>query len=667
DTQESAWEYWQWAENLVRAMEWREFPFQTRTRTVLRWQDHVTVSSNPAAPFQWQSHGQEFTRLVNGRTRLRLGRTLLGQTPPSGAPIERLTQLAELTLFLPNHRDNTAAGGGLEAARQFREQIYNRLDSALTTSLPFDQQIQLLRAMMQLQVAQRSGPALNFNRRIAPFVDSPDMRVAEAARNVLAEKAELEWVLKQGTRPDLEAARSYVDAELKALLPSGWADNPEVLGPRFLYLLKSLDDERVLALLRFRSKLRTVAEGLSMAKAGDPVTVADLHRLDGALELLNSHVWFSRPDFDPASYLNLPRQENQAGARWWPALVVLASYDNTAIARGLEALRHRDKAHDEIATRLQYHVIQLNEAIFATVRAIASQPEAGEILTFQRRFSWSVLNLRILAEAQQTEEASAAGLAANCFLGVLTNNSIAKFQRAPKDEELWQRLFGSLDFLLPEDDRRAESLGVNVDEAISLADVWSRSQRLPDVLRGSARVFLEGRDEGSNELLTGAATPSGVMRAFHEILKRTAAAPERSGYVAFYLHALVTPKNAFSPGFWSALKTPFFKLPASAQCQAVEALLAGWRENRETAKQRSALGGVYRTGFGQVLRRLIRGEDRDESPYIWAPVDALRAERGLRDNAPTEFLAVAKWLLSLQKQYPQSELGALFSVQDGKR
>jgi hypothetical protein len=110
---------------------------------------------------------------------------------------------------------------------------------------------------------------------------------------------------------------------------------------------------------------------------------------------------------------------------------------------------------------------------------------------------------------------------------------------------------------------------------------------------------------------------------------------------------------------------PFFQFPVPTQRQEVEGLLAGWRENGKNTKQRSTLGDVYRTKFGQILSRLIRGEDRGNSPYIWAPVDALRTEQGLRDTKPVEFLAVAQWLLGLQKLYRQPELGALFALRSG--
>jgi hypothetical protein len=668
DHHESIWRYAVWIDNLVTAAEWRQFLFRDAKGTALPIGDRLRITSTngPDLAFEFKLLGNEVSRTVNGDLRLRMARIFLSRVDPA-AP-RSLFDVARMSVLLPNHTDN-ALPSGLAPARQLRQQIYTQLGRTASRAGTPDR-LEAVRWMMRLHVAQRAGPTLRpaFDGVVAGLMNAEE--TAEAARDIRSEQAALESVLKGTPQASLSFAREFIDGQVNALLPPGWtAVGRDAMGPRFARRLATLNDARVLRFIQVRQQLQTLARALAersrdaRSMPADAATLADVQRIERSLDLLDSHVWFSRPDFDADAYLDLSLPNDSPGTsgvrEWWPALVVLASHKSELqvdVLRAIASASSTSAAVPGPAGGVVRRLVQLDETMFSVMLEIAKRANASDMLAFEHQIVSRELNLRLLVFAETPEIVSAATLARDAFAGVGLSRQLAMIGRKPSDEDLWQRLFGSMDYLMPEEDRRIRSLDVSFDRAVRIADEWSRATRLPRPLRDAATAFIAGHEEASRSLLAGAATTAGVLRAFDEVLRLTAAAPQ-TGYTQFYTRALTTGKS-LSPGFRRALETPFFAGPIDSQVRSVEEMLADWAGH---SRGDTSLVKSYRADFGNVLRRLVRGDNRPPGAVsIWDPVAALLAESGIRQTKPAGFLHVVQWLYGLKRRFRDPELWPLF-------
>jgi hypothetical protein len=696
DASADPWDFVPWTLNVVTAAEWQRSPFLDERGARLP-EPQFAVTLSPKLPFAFELGPREVTReKVDGKLRSELCAMLLKRIAdrsserPATTP-DRLILAADAVMMLPNHDDNTAVPGGQtpgEALRHFltqRQEIYKRLDDALEPTTISSSRAGLLKAMMRLDVSRRDlgtlDPPFDEVQKKAETWADRDARLRDELVDIRAERTEL-LELIQGQRADsLASARRYVDGKINAILPAGVHEEDENLIDRdYQERLAALDDARVLHVLRIRSQLRTILKKAVHAAGADAGTgegVKDLDRVVRMLRLIDCTIFYGRRDFRPGNYLTPSSAGNHDGKsrRWWPALVVLAWFDAELQQEALALCQRLDRDAGEetrqLIARTRLRIYDLNESIFCTIDEIARRSDAETIFAefSPHKIEWDAIHFRLLAKTKVTEDASAESLSRDCFRGVLNNLEIATAGRAPSDEDLQNRLFGSLSHCWPEKLRRATTR-LNIDGVVRIADQWTDRPSIPPALKAGAAAFLA---EGHTNLLANAASVKGVLDALAEILDRGRKPQATDRYRAFfdaYLTHVTDGKPALSAEFETALGAPFFRGQVPRQRQDVAGMLNFWRKTlaRKAAVPPAARAeSACRDDLGRVLSHLVQGVGCPENAvHLFGPADALIAETGPRAEPPAEFFELVTWWFRLARPDDPPNVRRLF-VTDPER
>ncbi|MHC4400352.1 MAG: hypothetical protein ACYTG0_11815 [Planctomycetota bacterium] len=535
--------------------------------------------------------------------------------------------------------------------------------------------------MMRIDVSRRGfgslDPSFESVEEVAKGWAASDPTLRYELDGIRAERAEL-LELIAGERPDsIALARDYVDSKINAILPQQVhkQDWPLVYID-YKERLAALDEARVLYVLRVRGQLRSVLKHASVAQGiPAPECQSDLDRVMRMLRLIDYSVFFGRPDFRAERFFSpLSGKTIEGNARrWYPALVVLAWFDAELQRDALTLCRRLEQRADDQTRDLirdtQYSIFALNEAVFATISKIASRQDAKPIFDDFRphRIQWKAIHFRLLAETTVIETASAESLCRDCFRGVLNNLAIATAGRPPSDEDVHNRLFGSLDYCWPEEYRRTVDYswpkdwpkayrhhltGLNIDTVVRMADRWIEQPGISQPLRAGAETFLA---EAHKDLLSNAQSVPGVLAPLGETLARYRDGSTR--YRRFYDSFLTADSEGaplLSAPLEKPLASPFFRAAADRQHGDIEEMLAFWRTElarRVSGREVGKAEAACRRDFGHIISRLVQGIGRDsnDDPYPFEPAGTLIKEKGVRREPPAEFFELVRWWAGLAK------------------
>ncbi len=677
DPSRDPWDFVPWAINVITAAEWRQSPFADAQGVRLP-EPQFSVTSSPESRFHFELALQAAARQkVDGQLRSELCEMLMQRIArqsavSSAAPLERLVPVAEAVMMLPNHADNVAvpSGAAADPLQRFcsqRQQIYGRLHEALVRITDRSSRATLLRAMMRLDVSRRQfgslDPSFETVEKLAEGWANNDALLRYELDGIRAERAEL-LELIHGKPPDsLELKREYVDAKIKAILPQELPKEDRILWYRdYKERLAALDDARVLYVLKIRKPLRDIIKQVASSReAAAGQGARDLDRVLQMLSLVDYTIFFGRRDFRADNYLSpLAANDEQGKPRTWrPALVVLAWLDAELQQQALTLCDHLEPGADEVTQQriaeTRFGIFTLNESIFATIERIAARDDAKAIFDDFRphKIEWKTIHFRLLANTKVSEDASAESLSRDCFRGVLNNLAIATARRAPNDEDVQNRLFGSLGYCWPEEQRR-NTIRLNIDGVVRLADQCIDRPQTPEALKAGATAFLA---EGHKNLLANAASVQGVLGPMSEILTRSRgskATPRYRDFFDRYLTSASQGSVVLSAELEGSLASPFFRGQTARQRQDVEGMLDFWRgELGRGAPGPGAAGAelACRGDFGRIVSRLVQGVGRPKTAnYLFEAADRLVAESGPRREPPKEFFDLVRWWMGTAKR-----------------
>ncbi|HKH87622.1 MAG TPA: hypothetical protein VKA05_02315, partial [Acidimicrobiales bacterium] len=680
------WGFARWAAEVVTAAERRHSEFLDAAGRKLPWRATLSVGRNGAEPFVFEPLPAEADhRLVDGRLRLALVLALLDRyrRETAGSAEERdehLIQLARVATLLPNHPDNSRLEtAALVKCHEARRAVYAALDEARRAGPPVDRHLALVRAMMRLHVAGRSGPPVEppFQRVVEEIraTSLPDDSVRFRLSDILEEMGGLWEAIGQAPAGDLARARADADRWLDALMPPDWRQADEILINRtFLERLDALTADRLASLLKLEVALARLLAHHQKAAVLDPAgAAADLERIVRAYRLVDYTIWYSRPSFEPSVYFReLPASPQ---GHWYPALVVLA-WGGPDLQRPALALLDRLEPQDRaLASELRRAIFQRNETAMVTLASILEKPDAAGLLSFRHFHETRTLNLRLLAETRRPHELSAEALVRGAFDGVGVNLMVAGAGAGLSDEAVWSRLFGARPGVEtpPESLKRFGSRPLllklnNIDAAVLLAARCVSERRLPEPLRMGADRFLV---EGNRRLLQCAETPESVLTIAQEIADR-AGRQRIERYRKFYDDALTRSGSDGQPvlsgGFREAVAAPFYRRNIQRQREFVTTAIDAWREaTRGRAGARDGadqlrLGRALRHDLGPLAVALARGKEGHQpgQPYLWQPVDMLDHEDDVREARPDAFFELVAWWRTLARgDDPESIRGML--------
>ena len=664
------WESSRWTAEVVTAAERKQSPFLDAAGRKLSWRASLAASRSPAQPFVFETIPEGATgRKVDGRFRLAMIHSLLEryrrERERSGEERhDHLLWLAEVATLLPNNPDNSS----LDAATLIeyngaRSAIYAALYQARQNGPPVTREIELLRAMMRLHVASRSGPQPD-----PPFLDvvkeiraarPPDDPVHFGLGDILEEMGRLRKAIGLTPGGDLAGVRANTDSLLKALLPQGWRPADAIQYNRtFTARLEKLTGDRLASLLVLETDLAWLLEHHQKSAVFDPQGAADdLEQLVRAYILVDYTIWYSRSAFNATVYFqDLPASPQ---GRWYPALVVLAWGGPDLQGPALKLLNRLGPQCPALATQLRRLVYQRNETAMATLASILERPDAAGLLTFRHTHETRTLNLRLLAEKRSIKELSAQELVRGAFDGVGVNLTMTG-AAAPSDVAVWTRLFGPREGIktVPESlellGARRSLLNLNsVDATVRLAASCVSDRRFPEALRKGAERFLA---EGKKGLLDGAESPEAVLDLAREIVLHAGPDP-LDGYRKFYDDALTESRPDGEPSlshdFRAAVAAPFYHQGRDRQQGFVTRQIDAWRAtfrspNGDRQSGGLALAKALRNELGPLVVALARGDGHPPGqPYLWQAADLLDKETGVREAPPATFFTLAAWWRAL--------------------
>jgi hypothetical protein len=410
---------------------------------------------------------------------------------------------------------------------------------------------------------------------------------------------------------------------------------------------------------------------------------------------------------------------------WWPAISILAWWNQT-LKTALEdaaqkAISSDDKVTVETAQNAVNKLVLANESQFLTICAAAEDNRRNQIFAFTNDMELRLHNFRLLAESTRTVRTSANQLTADSFQAVMQNlGLIARSTPTREDHVIETRFFRDLGAGAPSNLRRQQFIQQNTNTAppsrlcldllVSRAATWMADPGMPEALRNGSQEFLNRMPEERFPLFSGAETPKGVANALSGVLARlrsnsggmsgTGKAASRQ-YADFWSRLLMAPpkqqgQQQISSSLYNGLAETMFRTwetttnreaDIARQRVCFEGLLNWWREDLEkTPEPPSSSTYAFQNSLGDPLQRLLRGEGRtNSSPYVWEPADKMESEtrdvsgqldssgplsnaaktsieRTHLNEAPEQFLDLAKWYFSLHRASDPPQLQVLFEL-----
>jgi hypothetical protein len=410
---------------------------------------------------------------------------------------------------------------------------------------------------------------------------------------------------------------------------------------------------------------------------------------------------------------------------WWPAISILAWWNQT-LKTALEdaaqkAVTSEDKEAVEMAQNALNKLVLANESQFLTICAAAQDSRRDQIFAFVNDMEMRLHNFRLLAESTRTVRTSADQLTADSFQAVMQNLRLVVHSTPTREDHVLEmRFFRDLGAGAPSHLRRQQYIQPNTNTAppprlcldlLALhAAAWMADPGMPAALRNGSQEFLNRMPQEHFPLFSGAETPKGVANAVSGVLARLRSdSGSKSGagvavsrqYADFWNHLLMGPPNQqgqkqISGSLYNGLAETMFRTWETATNRAAditrqrgcfEGLLHWWRDDLEKSPEPPSSGTyAFQNGLGDPLQRLLRGEGRtNSSPYVWEPADKMESEtrdvssqldssgplsdavktsieHAHLNDAPEQFLDLAKWYFGLHRASDPPQVRALFEL-----